>query len=150
MRSIIHFVSSRLQQMPYGLRVASRVHLGFAFGFPIMALLFMLPHGQNAHYLINGTPVTYDEFLRHVPFRLFFLFGIYSGILTYGLIRATNWSRPLCFLPFAISFILALIYRQPPLAVALCNSLSPVLIMAFLAWYLFYRQSVRDYYAMIR
>jgi len=146
MRSIIHFVSSRLQQMPYGLRIVSRVLLIFAFVFPIFTLLLVLPHGRDVHYSINGTPVTYDEFLRRGHFVPFFLIGIYSGILAYGFIRASRWSRPICFLPFFMLFITGIIYHQPPLAVALYDCLILVLQVTLLGWYLFYRQSVRDYY----
>ena len=150
MRSIINFVSSRLQQMPYGLRVVSRVLLIFAFFFPIFTVLLVLPLGRHAHYSINGTPVTYDEFLRRGHFLPFFLIGIYSGILAYGLIRASRWSRPCCFLPIAVSFIMAFIHHQPPLAVALYDYLSLILTVALLAWYLFFRQTVRDYYAKVQ
>jgi len=146
MRSILHFVCSRLQQMPNGLRVVSKVLLTFAFVFPIFTLLLVMPHGRDAHYSINGTPVTYDEFLRHGHFVPFFLIGIYSGILAYGFIRASRWSRPFCFLPFIVSFITAIIYHPPPLAVVLYNCVSLVLTAAILGWYLFFRQSVRDYY----
>src|SRR5450432_3693227 len=132
MRSIIHFVSSRLQQMPYGLRVVSRVLLTFAFVFPIFTLLLVLPLGRGVHYSINGTPVTYDEFLRRSHFLSFFLVGICSGILAYGFIRASRWSRPVCFLPFVVSFITAFIYHKPSLAAALYDCLSLVLTVALL------------------
>ncbi|HEY1716846.1 MAG TPA: hypothetical protein VGH42_00965 [Verrucomicrobiae bacterium] len=107
MRRIVNFASDRLQQMPYGLRVVSKVLLTFAFVFPIFTLLLILPHGSNAHYSINGTPVTYDEFLKRGHFSVFFLIGIYSGILVYGFICASRWSRPFCFFPFAVSLIMA-------------------------------------------
>ena len=147
MRSIIHFVSSRLQQMPYGLRVVSKILLTFAFVFPIFTLLLVLPHGRDAHYSINGTPVTYDEFLRRGHFLPFFFIGIYSGILAFGFIRASRWSRPFCFLPLVVSFIMALAHHQPSFAVALYDYSSLVLSVALFVWYLFFRQSVRDYYS---
>jgi hypothetical protein len=147
MRTIINFVSHRLQEMPFGLRIVSKVLLVFAFVFPIFTLLLVLPYGRGIHYSVNGASVTYDEFLRRGHFIPFVFIGIYSGILACGFIRAARWSRPLCFLPFAVSFILAFIHHQPPLTVAVYDYLSLSLLVALLAWYLFFRQTVRDYYA---
>ncbi len=148
MRNITHFVSSRLQQMPYGLRVVSKVLLIFAFVFPIFTLILLLAHGQHSHFVINGKQVTYEEFLHRGGFLQFFLIGIYSAILVYGFLHASRWSRPLCFLPFAISLFLAVFHSsQAPLATALYGYLSLICSAALLSWYLFYRQTVRDYYA---
>jgi surface polysaccharide O-acyltransferase-like enzyme len=144
---LIQFVNNRLQQMPYGLRVVSRVFIAFAILFPVITILSILPYGQNAHYSINGTSVTYNEFLKRGTFLPFFLIGIYSGILACGLIRVSRWSRPLCLLPFIVAFISCFFQKQPSLAVAAADYLIQVLMITLLTWYLFFRQPVKDYFA---
>lgn len=149
-RRITHFVSSRLQQMPYGLRVVSRVLITFAFIFPTTTLIMLLAHGKYSHFVINGKQVSYEEFVQRGGFLFLFIIGIYSIILVYGLLRASSWSRPLCFLPFVVSLILAIFHGQPPLSVALRYYLSLACGISILVWYLFYRRTVTDYYAKMR
>src|SRR5215472_3886454 len=141
---IINFVSNRLQQMPYGLRVVSRVLLGFAILIPIMTVLSMLS-GNHGHYSINGKSVSYDEFFHRGGFVMCFLIGIYCAVLVYGFLCAHRWSRLLCFLPLAISLALALIHPPPSPGLALYTWVSLSLAVAFLVWYLFFHQPVKNY-----
>ena len=136
--------------MPYGLRVVSKVLLTFAFVIPAITLILLFAHGQNSHFVIDGKQVTYEEFLHRGGFFQFFLIGIYSAILAYGFLSAARWSRPLCFLPFVVSFILAFTHQPPPLVIAICDYSSLVMSVALFVWYLFYRRSVRDYYSKIQ
>ena len=144
MRAIIGFVSRRLQQMPYGLRVLTKVLLIFAFIFPIVTVISLLSHGSHFYFVISGKQVTYDEFLRRGGFLTFFLIGIYCAILVFGFLRASGWSRPLLLLPPVASPIFAVIYHH---VVPFYNYLISLFGIALLVWYLFFRQTVRDYYA---
>lgn len=78
---------------------------------------------------------------------MFFLIGIYSAILVYGFLHAHRWSRPLCFLPFAISLAMALIRPPSSLGLVLYACSGPSLAVALLVWYLFFHQPVRNYFA---
>jgi hypothetical protein len=147
MRGIIHFVNSRLQQMPRGLSVLTNVLLLFAVLFPLLTLLLLVAHGRDSHFVINGTQVTYDDFGRRGGFLTFFLIGVYCAVLVYGFLHASCWSRPLLLLPFIVSPILTFIRYHGTLAPY--NYLISFLAIALLVWYLFFRQTVRDYYAKI-
>ena len=148
MRSILRFVNHRLRQMPYGLRVLTKVLLLFAFVFPVIAIISILMHGGSTYYSIGDKQVTYDEFTRKSGFLQSFLTGIYCATLVYGFVHATRWSRPLCFLPFTMSFIYGLFHPQPPPSPTL-NYVMLICQVTLLAWYLYYRQTVKDYYAKI-
>jgi hypothetical protein len=136
--------------MPYGLRVLSKVLLVFAFVLPILAVILLLTHGAHFQFFINGKQVTYDEFMRQRGFFHLFLFGIFCAILVYGFLHASRWSRPMCFLPLAVQFILSLFHPQPPLSVALRNYLILICEVTLLAWYLFYRGTVKNYYSRMQ
>ncbi|HEY1788381.1 MAG TPA: hypothetical protein VGJ73_09515 [Verrucomicrobiae bacterium] len=150
MRKIIQFVNARLQQMPYGLRLISNLSLLFTFIVPAIVVITLLAHGQYSRFEINGRQVTYEQFWQGGGFLAAFLFGIYCALLAYGLLRASRWSRPLCLLPPVVFSILILFHRQPSPAVALYNCLGLACEAALLVWYLFYRRTVRDYYASAR
>jgi len=152
MREFMHFVNVRLQKMPRGLAVFTKVFLIFAAIFPVLTLLLtllpLLDHGHYIHYTMNGTEVTYDEFARRSGFVWFVLVGFFCGVTAYGLLHASRWSRPLVVLPVATSPVFAVwvvIQHHRPLSPA------PFFIsfftLALVIWYLYFRQTVRDYFA---
>jgi surface polysaccharide O-acyltransferase-like enzyme len=149
MRAILNYVNGRLQQMPRGLSVLTNVLLLFAVLFPVITLLILVgAHNHDARFIIDGRQATYDEFWRrngYLSYLPFFIIGIYSGILAYGFLHASRWSRPLLVLPFIVSFVLDVIYHHATLA--FYRYLSPLLFITLLVWYLFFRQTVGDYYA---
>ncbi|MGA2281564.1 MAG: hypothetical protein ABSG80_14820 [Verrucomicrobiota bacterium] len=145
MRAILDFVNGRLQQMPRGLSVLTNAFLLFAVLFPVVTLLLLVAHGHDSYFVINGTQVTYDEFWRRGGFWTFLLVGIYCAVLVYGFLHASRWSRPLFLLPCVVGPILAVIYHHTTLT--LYNYLSGLFGTALLVWYLYFRQTVRDYYA---
>jgi hypothetical protein len=146
MRSLINFVNSRLRQMPRGLVVFTRVFFLFAVLLPIFVVFILLSHGQGSRFTINGSPASYDEFRRQGGIVWFFIFSIYSAVNVYGLIHASRWSRPLLLLPVVSLSILAFIHHA---TFSAADWLSQVLTIGLMVWYLFFRQTVRDYYANI-
>lgn len=146
------FASNQLRQMPYGLRVLSRVHLWFAFLFPASTLILLLMHGPNSpfSFSVGGKHVTYEEFLRSGGFLWFFLFGIYSGVLAFGFLRATRWSRPLCFLPTFVWLFATILHPKRLFSIAVYHYLIFACEVGLLVWYLFFRRTVRDYFARMR
>ena len=145
MRAILNFVNRRLEQMPRALAVLASVLLLFAVLFPVGTVLLLVLHGYDSHFVMNGKQVPYDEFWRRGGFLTSFIIGIYCAALVYGLLRASRWSRLLLVFPFIVSFVLDVIYNHATLA--FYRYLSPLLFITLLVWYLFFRQTVRDYYA---
>jgi hypothetical protein len=130
--------------MPYGLRLLTRLFITFAILFPIFALVFLLAYALGNHS-INGVQVSYSEFWQRMNLLTLFGSGVYSAILSYGFLHASPWSRPLCLLPVVVSSILAVIHRYS--ALTIYNYLNFICFMAILTLYLYFRQTVRDYYA---
>ena len=145
MRAILNFVNGRLEQMPRGLSVLANVLLLFAVLFPVLTVLMLVLHGYSSHFVMNGKQVSYEEFWQRGGFLTFFLIGIYCAVVVYGLLRASRWSRPLLLLPWVAGPILAVIHHHTTLT--LYNYLSGLFSAALLVWYLYFRQTVRDYYA---
>jgi hypothetical protein len=100
---------------------------------------------RDSHYVINGTQVTRDEFLIRGGFLTMFCIGVYCGVAAYGLLHASRWSRPLLLLPPVAGPILAVIRHSTTMTVY--NYMSSVIIIALWVWYLFFRQTVKDYFA---
>jgi succinate dehydrogenase hydrophobic anchor subunit len=144
MRAILDYLNRRLQQMPRGLSVLTNVFLLFAFLLPAFTLLCLLAYALGTHS-VNGVQLSYSEFWRHMRLFTFFGFGIYFAVLAFGLLHATRWSRPLLLLPWVVGPILAVIHHHAKLT--LYNYLSGLFSTALLVWYLYFRQTVRDYYA---
>jgi predicted membrane-bound spermidine synthase len=144
MHAILDYVNRRLQQMPHGLSVLTNVFLLFAFLSPAFTLVCLLAYVLGNHS-ISGVQVSYSEFWRRMHLLTFFGLGIYSAVLAFGFLHATRWSRPLLLLPFVCSPILGVIHRSSTFT--LYNYVSALFTIILFAWYLFFRQTVRDYYA---
>ena len=113
----MNFVTRRLRDMPNGLAWLTRIHMVL----PVVALL-----------------IVYQEFGRYlVPF---ILVCIYSVAAVYGFLHASRWSRPVIVLSYAIPPIFR--HEMPA-----SGYLSWIMIAGILAWYLYFSQAVRDYYA---
>jgi hypothetical protein len=122
--------------------VLTKVLLTFAVLFPVVSLL---AHGRDSYFIINGDHVSYDEFRRRGGFLALFLIGVCCAVLAYGLLHASRWSRPLLLLPAVASLVLVVI-RHHTAPLPLYNYLSSLPAIILLAWYLFYRQTVKNYY----
>jgi len=144
MRSLIHFVNGRLAQMPRGLAVLTKVFFLFAVLLPIFAILILVSSGQGSRFTINGSPVSYDEFRRRAGLTSPFILAIYSAVNAYGLIHASRWSRPLLLVSAVSLPVLAVIHHA---TFSIADDLSQALTIGLIGWYLFFRQTVRDYYA---
>jgi hypothetical protein len=145
MRAIINYLNGRLQQMPRGLSLLTNLLMLFAFLFPVLTILTLTLPVSNSHFVINGAQVTRDEFLRRDGFLPFLCVGVYCGVAAYGLLHASRWSRPLLLLPPVAGSVLAVIRHSTTMTVY--NCMSSVIIIALGVWYLFFRQTVRDYFA---
>jgi hypothetical protein len=111
------FVIRRLRAMPNGLAWITRIHMVL----PIVALL-----------------IVYQDFLHYLA--LFIFTCVYSVAVVYGFLHASRWSRPVILLSYAI----------PPFfrhEMTVSGYLSWILTAGILAWYLYFWQTVRDYYA---
>jgi hypothetical protein len=131
--------------MPRGLWLLTNLLMLFAFLWPVIALLLLILPAPHSGYAINGEQVTRNEFLICGGFLTMFCIGVYCGVTAYGLLHASRWSRPLLLLPPVVGPVLAVIRHSTTMTAY--NYLSSVIIIALGVWYLFFRQTVRDYFA---
>jgi hypothetical protein len=118
----------------------------FAFLLPVFTLLLLILPAPDSGYAINGAQVTRDEYLIRSGFLTMFCTGVYCGVVAYGLLYASRWSRPLLLLPPVVNLAFAVIRHHA--TATFYDYLSSVIIIALLIWYLFFRQTVRDYFAV--
>jgi hypothetical protein len=136
-------VKSRLRQMPRGLAILTKLSILYAvvvFVFPI--LMFLSP-GPGAQFGGNSPP-SFEEFKQRGDILWFCILDIFAVANVYGLLRATRWSRPLILSCFVLLPIIGAV-RQTAFSIPNCVYL--VLIAGVLVWYLYFRQTVEDYYA---
>ena len=112
------------------------------FAFALFLPLSLIPAG--GHY-INGQQVTFEEFWRRGGGPIFFIAGILFPLTGYGLVRAQNWSRHL----FA-----ALQFSIPASSLVFggmgWETLLGIGWAIFVAYYLFCRSDVRQYFGLCR
>ena len=125
MRSFFTFISSRINQMPFGIRLLS-VLCVFA---PIFAFGFYFRSDSKV-------PVGLPKVL---------LIAIGSAVFVYGFLRATWWSRPLVMLYLVVASIEALFQKHA--TYSFWHYLGMVFGLGVFVWILFLRRDVRDYYA---
>jgi hypothetical protein len=129
--------------MPRGLSLLTNLFLLFAFIFPAFSLICLLSYALGNHS-INGVQLSFGDFWRRMQLLIPFGVGIYSALIAYGFLRATRWSRPLFVLPCVASLVLGVIHYT---TLTLYGCLSSLVGVALPVWYLFFRHTVRDYYA---
>ena len=141
MVSPMSFIRDRLQQMPYWLRIVSRVFLTFAFVFPVFALLIAVFGKSN----LAGKEVSQNNFFDAL---LILLMGIFFGVLVYGFVHATRWVRPLCFLLVLTPYLDALADHLSLIHIRMLFYLNSAAWLALVTWYLYFYQPVKDYFAL--
>jgi hypothetical protein len=110
------------------------------FGFGLFLPLSLIPAGGHS---INGVQVTFEEFWRRGGGPIFFLAGILFPLSGLGFVRAQNWSRYLfSVLQFAFPVCTLFFGRFD------WDTLFAVVWAAFVAYYLFRRPSVREYFGV--
>ncbi len=128
--------------MPRGLAMFTKVFLVFAFLFPPIFLLVLLSYPLGNH-TIKGVPVfTFGEFWQRMEPSLALGFAV--GVTRWWLkIRAGLVAHHFrtCVL---FGFVIHHATSTAP------NYLFSLLSLAFFVWYLFFRQTVKDYYARAR
>jgi hypothetical protein len=125
MRSIFAFIISRLKKMPFGIRLLS----GLCVFAPIFALSFYIR----------------DDLQAHVSLPKVLLIAFCCAVFIYGFLQATRWSRPLLMLYLVGALIWAIIQNHPAYSVS--DYLGWLFTIGFIAWILYFRRDVRDYYA---
>ena len=133
MHELIAFIVERMKRMPFGLRVLT-LH---AMEFTLFVPFAFLPGGE-----INGFKVAYRDWWLRGGGPLFIAVGVAFGVIAYGFLRATRWSRPLYLIALASPLFVA-----PFLAVRVDDYIIAVCPVAVLGLYLFRRRTVCTYYA---
>ncbi|MFZ0826009.1 MAG: hypothetical protein WAO02_01170 [Verrucomicrobiia bacterium] len=127
MRSLFIFISNRVKQMPFGIRLLS-VLCVFAPTFGLWL------HFQSA----DGLP-------DYVGLPKVLLIAICSAVFLYGFLLAARWSRPLLMLYLAVGSIWAIFQHHA--TYSFTDYLGLLATDAFIVWILCFRRDVRDYYA---
>jgi hypothetical protein len=125
MRSLFVFITSRIKQMPFGIRLFS----GLCVFAPIFALSL---------YARGDSQIS-------IGLSKVLLMAIGSAIFIFGFLLATWWSRPLLMLYLAISLIWAIFQHYTTYSST--DYLGLLATDGFIVWVLYFRRDVRDYYA---
>jgi hypothetical protein len=125
MRAIFVFILSRLKQMPFGIRLLS----GLCVFAPIFAFGFYIRGDSQV-------PVGLPKVL---------LIALFCAVFIYGFLQATRWSRPVVMLYLVGALIWAIIQNHAAYSVS--DYLGWLFTIGFVAWILYFRRDVRDYYA---
>jgi len=109
-------------------------------------LLFLAPFNA-ANYTINGEPVSGTEFLRHAGL-LFATLGLCSLAIAYAIWRERSWSRwaIIGFWAAQLAGAVGLGWAESGLGGAAAAVASLLLIVLLVAWYLFGKEDVVEYY----
>jgi len=110
------------------------------FGFGLFLPLSLIPAGGH---FINGQQVTFEEFWRRGGGPIFFVAGILFPITGYGFVRAQNWSR----------YLFTALQLAIPVSSLFFGTLDWQVLLgfawtAFVAYYLFWLPTVRDYFGV--
>lgn len=111
--------------MPYGLRLLT----GFCVFEPILALGFYVRDDPQVHVGLSEVS----------------LIAICCAVFVYGFMQAARWSRPLVMLCLVGTLILAIFQNHA--GYSLADSLGRLFAIGLIAWVLYFRHDVRDYYA---
>jgi hypothetical protein len=145
MRRIIDFVKSRLRQMPRGLEILTKLSILYAVIVLVFPILMFLSPGPGAQFGSNGPP-NFEEFKQPGGILWLFILDIFAVANVYGLLHASRWSRPLILSCFVLLPIIGAVHHA---AFSIPNCVYLVLTAGVLVWYLYFRQTVEDYYAGI-
>jgi hypothetical protein len=127
MRALFVYITSRLKQMPRGIRLLT----GLCVFAPIFGLYlhFHFPIGSEGHVgLSKVLPV-----------------AIGSVVFLYGFLQAAWWSRPLLVLWLATCSIWGIFQNHA--TYSLSDYIGMLATDGFIVWILFFQRGVRDYYA---
>jgi hypothetical protein len=125
MRALFAFISNRIKQMPFGIRLLS----GLCVFAPMFAFGFYFRGDSEV-------PVSLPKVL---------LIALGSAVLVYSFLLATRWSRPLVMLYLAASTIWTIFQHHA--TYSLSDYLGLLATDGFIVWILYLRRDVRDYYA---
>ncbi|HEX9047475.1 MAG TPA: hypothetical protein VF988_10650 [Verrucomicrobiae bacterium] len=125
MRALFVFIISRVKQMPFGIRLLS----GLCVFAPIFALGFYVRGDSQV-------PVGLPKVL---------LIAVGSAVFIYGFMFATRWSRPLMMIYLGVALIWAIFQNHG--TYSLSDYLGWLFTIGFIAWILYFRHDVRDYYS---
>lgn len=128
------FMGRARRDMPVGLRMIMR---GCFIGVLFIPLA-LLPTG--GHW-INGEAISFTEFWHRGGGLMFLVAGTLLPLIGHGIATRKSWSR-YAFLGFLIITLVFSITAQP-----LWDDLISLLFLPLIVWYLFWRHSVRDYFA---
>jgi hypothetical protein len=123
------------RDVPIGLRMIMR---GCFIGVLFIPLA-LIPAG--GHW-INGEAVSFTEFWRRGGGPMFIVVGILLPLIGCGIAARKDWSR------YAFIGFLLLTLGFSTIAQPHWDELISVLFIAFIIWYLFWRHTVREYFAV--
>lgn len=113
-----------------------------ACAISIIAPLAILSSG-NASFRINDEHVSRSEFILRGLY-LNFLVSLVFGAIAFGLRKERRWTRPLIVITFIAVVILS--FGWPPSASEWMRHAFEFAALAFLVWYLYFKQDVVAYY----
>ena len=110
------------------------------FGFALFLPLSLIPGGGHS---INGQQVTFEEFWRRGGGPIFFVAGILFPITGYGFVHARNWSR----------YLFTALQLAMPVSSLFLGTLDWQVLLGFawtgfVAYYLFWVPTLRDYFGV--
>ncbi len=129
------------KQMPRMLKLLTV----FCFAGVLFAVGAATPGGN---FTINGRAVTYSEFWRSGAGPLFVLIGVILPITGYAFVKRKSWGRFL-FAGLLVAINIATMVMDEFMTAELVSPSDFVwslASMALLVWYLFFKQSVKDYF----
>lgn len=138
-------ISSRRADMPVLLWLGMMGAM-LACAISLIAPLTIL-WSRNAWFRINDEHVSRSEFiLRGLSLNL--LVSLVFGAIAFGLWKERRWTRPLIVIGFVAIVILS--FGWPPSASEWVRHAFEFAALAFLVWYLYFKQDVVAYYQRLQ
>ena len=122
--------------MPTGLRILTACCLLLSSPLPLAFV-------PGMDFRIAGEPVSFAEFWRRGGGLVFCCVGAYFSVVSYGLIRARRWSRPMLVLG---GCGLVMVGTLSVGRVSIDTVLAFVMLALLPGLYLYFRRTARGYY----
>jgi len=137
-------VQSGRRPMPVILKVLTGIC--FAMALCLVVAAIPVPH---MHYEINGHDVSYADFWKLGGGPLFVVAGIVLPLSGFGFVNRKHWGRYLCTGFFVIGSLFQFFAGLfiPVYKTDASVQLSYAVFVAVLVWYLFCKQSVKEYFS---
>ena len=135
----LYKIKGKIKPIPVILRGLALIFLCFSL-FVLVAIPF-----PGMKYSVNGISMTYSEFIKSKGSFIFLSVGIICPICGYSILSRKKWGRYIILLGYIVPALIMPIVSYSKLTDII--RLIPTLLFSFLVyWYLFLKESVRNYY----